>query len=307
MAVKSLVVTGSIGIDTVYTPQGSAEDVLGGSAVYFAFGASRLTQVRLVGAAGDDLSERYVRLLQDAGIDIEGLEIRQGSRTFRWTGRYLDNMNVRETLLLELNVLAERPPSIPDSYRESEYVFLANNDPDVQLEFIGKLSSPEFIVADTMDHWIRDKRESLLKLLSRVDGIILNDSEAKMFSGTGNLIKAAKRITDAGPSFVVIKKGEHGAILVEDDKIVAVPSYPVEDVIDPTGAGDSFAGGFMGYLAARGSTTFEDKAIALTYGTVIASFVIEDFSVNAIKDVDVSRIEERRERLLKIMGFGIIE
>ncbi len=304
----TLMVTGSIGLDTVETPADRADNCLGGSAVYFAISAGIVLNkpIRLVGAVGDDFPEDYLTLLKKKNIDITGLEIRRGSKTFRWHGKYHANMNSRETVNVELNVLGEQSPVIPIEFYDSEYIFLANNDPILQLEFINQLRNPKFIVCDTMDLWIETQPENLRRVLERVNGIILNDAEATHLTGESNLISAAKAVCNMGPEFVIIKKGEHGALLLNNNRLIIVPAYPTEKVIDPTGAGDSFAGGFMGFVAAEDKTDFATQAVALTYGTVAASFTIESFSVDALVAADKDSLESRRGKLLEVMGKGIL-
>ncbi len=305
---STLMVTGSIGLDTVETPSDRADNCLGGSAVYFALSAGLIcdSPVRLVGAVGEDFPEEYLSLLKSRNIDIRGLEIRKSSKTFRWHGKYHKNMNSRETISVDLNVLGEQSPTVPMEFYDSEYIFLANNDPILQLEFIEQLSNPKFIVCDTMDLWIETQPDNLRKVLKQVDGIILNDSEAVHLTGQDNLIKAARCVCGMGPKFTIIKKGEHGALLMNGDKLIIVPAYPVENVVDPTGAGDSFAGGFMGFIASEDKTDFATQGKALTYATVSASFTIESFSVDALVSADRKSIEARRDKLLDVIGRGVI-
>ncbi len=306
---STLMVTGSIGLDTVETPSGKrADNCLGGSAVYFAISAGIISNepVRLVGAVGEDFPQEYLELMKNKNIDIKGLEIRKGSKTFRWHGKYHDDMNSRETVSVELNVLGEESPTVPMEFYDSEYIFLANNDPILQLEFMKQLSNPKFIVCDTMDLWIETQPENLHKVLERVDGIILNDAEAKHLTGKENLIDSAKAVCSFGPKFVIIKKGEHGAMLMSEGRLIIVPAYPIENVTDPTGAGDSFAGGFMGFIASEDKTDFITQANALTYATVAASFTIESFSVDSLLSADKNAIETRRAHLLDIIGKGIL-
>lgn len=289
----SLLVTGTVGIDTVETPFGKAEDVLGGSAAYFACAASLLSPVRLVAVVGEDFPTTFLRPFQGRPIDTAGLEIRKGSKTFRWSARYLDDMNERETLRTDLNVIAEAAPAIPQQFRDARYVFLANTHPALQLGFIEQLESPKMIVCDTMNLWIDTTREDLLRTLSRSHGVVLNDGEARMLTGEKNLISAGRAVLDIGPQFTVIKKGEHGAMLVTPDQVVMLPAYPCMNVKDPTGAGDSFGGGMMGYLAAEDRSDTQALKTALAYGTCAASITIEDFSLNAIAAADRTLLERR--------------
>lgn len=293
----NLLVTGSIGIDSVDAPTGTSRECLGGSATYFALAAAKLCPVRLVGAVGEDCPEAFLDVLRGHGVDLAGIEVRAGSKTFRWHGRYSEDMNERVTLDVQLNVLAEAGPTIPDGFRDSEYVFLANNDPHLQLAFLDQLASPRLVVCDTMDLWIGHHRDNLLKVLARVDGLVINDSEATDLAGESNLLTAAKAIRGLGPRFIVIKKGEHGAILIADDDIFAVPAYLTEHVVDPTGAGDSFAGGLMGYLTSQHATRDDMAAwrTGLLYATVVASFTVESFSVDGLTGLDEHTLNGRLE------------
>ena len=294
----SLIVTGTIGIDTVHTPTAKAERVLGGSCTYFAAAASFFTQVRLVAAAGDDFHGDYQAVFKKfPNVDVDGLEIRRGSKTFAWGGRYLDDMNERETMFTELGVLAEKPPTPPEKYLDSKFIFLANSHPIVQRQLLESFPQRAIAVADTMNLWIDTTRPDLLKLLGMIDGLVINNEEAHMLTGKRNPFTAGKMVLDLGPSFVVIKKGEHGAILVHRDGVAAIPAYPAENVVDPTGAGDSFAGGMMGHLAAAHS---KDRNIgmdavqqAMAHGTIIASFTIESFSLNRLASLTPRDISKR--------------
>ena len=292
----SLIVTGTIGIDTVETPTGSAERVLGGSCPYFAVAASFLAPVRVVAAAGGNWPAEHRHTLESfKGIDLAGLEIRPGSKTFAWGGRYFNDMNSRETLFTHLGVLEEKPPAVPEKFRDSEYVFLANTHPAVQLELLNQLPKRKLAVADTMDLWINIARDELTALLKQIDGLALNYDEAELLTATRNPITAARRILKMGPKFVTVKKGEHGAILVHKDGVAVLPAYPaeLEHVIDPTGAGDSFAGGMMGHLAANGATDFRAIQAALAWGTVTASFTIESFGLDRLTQIRRADIEKR--------------
>ena len=289
----SLIVTGSIGIDTIHTPTGQAPDVLGGSAIYFAAAASFHGPVRLVGAVGEDFPASLEAPFKHFDIDLEGLEKRAGSKTFRWTGKYLENMNDRETLSVELNVLAEDLPPVPASYTDSQYVFLANTHPGGQLALRSQFPNAKLVVADTMDLWIETEKDLLKQLLTQIDGLVLNDSEAHLLTGETNIVKAGEAVLALGPKFVVIKKGEHGAFLLHADGAVALPAYPAREVVDPTGAGDTFGGGFMGYLAASGDLTFDNLKRAMAAGTVVASYNIEKFSLDRLLEIDRSNLDAR--------------
>ncbi len=312
----SLVCTGTIGIDTVYTPRGHREKVLGGSCTYFAAAASFYGPVRIVAAAGDDLPQPFLDTLRGfKGIDTAGLEIRNGSKTFAWGGKYHENMNRRDTLFTELGVLAERPPPIPPQFRDSRFVFLANTHPAVQLQMLEAFPERSLAVADTMDLWINTARAELDRLLAKIDGLFLNYDEAELLTGKPNTVAAARHILQMGPRFVVVKKGEHGCILVSRDAssggggVAALPAFPGEDVVDPTGAGDSFAGGMLGRLAAEGDKAqgrkgssgtraldFDALRQALVHGTVIASFTIEAFSLERLAKLTHAELVRRYEQ-----------
>ncbi len=294
----SLIVTGTIGIDTVHTPDAKAEQVLGGSCTYFAAAASFFTKVRLVAAAGEDFHGDYQAVFAKfPNVDVDGLEIRRGSKTFRWGGKYFDDMNQRETLFTELGVLAEKPPKPPEKYRDSRFVFLANSHPLVQLDLLESFPQRLIAVADTMNLWIETSRAELLNLLGKIDGLVVNDEEARMLTGKRNPFTAGRAILGMGPKFVVIKKGEHGCVLVHRDGLAALPAYPCEKVIDPTGAGDSFAGGMMGHLAAShtkdGRLDMPAIQQALAHGTVIASFAIESFSLDRLASLTKAEVAQR--------------
>jgi sugar/nucleoside kinase (ribokinase family) len=296
----SLVVTGSIGIDTIHAPTGRAERVLGGSCSYFAAAASFFGPVRVVAAAGGDWPDEHRRVLHGfPNIALDGLEVRPRSKTFAWGGRYMDDMNERETLFTELGVLQEEGPPVPRKFRDSRFVFLANTHPAEQMRLLESFPQRRLAVADTMDLWINVAHPELVALLQRVDGIVLNDSEAELLTETRNAISAARRILEMGPSFVIVKKGEHGCVLVHRDGVAALPAYPAEAhrVVDPTGAGDSFAGGLMGRLAAtsgsRATPGFPAIQAALAWGTVVASFAIEDFSLRRLATLTRPEIDER--------------
>ena len=296
--------TGSIAIDTVRTPYGVSEDCLGGSAVYFSMAASFFSPVRLVGVIGPDCPFDLTEVFAGRDVDLKGLEIRKNSKTFRWAGTYRENINERTTDKLELNVLAEEPPIVPDSYKDSRFIFLANTAPALQLQLLGQVDKPEFVAADTMDCWISGRPDDLKRLLKRIDCLIINEDEARMLAGRSNLIDAAEKVLDMGPRVVVVKKGESGSIMCEagGGKFV-LPAHPSTEVRDPTGAGDSFAGALMGYLAKRNRTDFAALKTAVAYGTVVASFAIADFSLQGLTAINKSDIENRFETLRKLTSF----
>lgn len=293
-----LICTGTIGIDTIETPANARrEHLLGGSGVYFAAAASFYTTPRLVAVVGDDFPPEFLDTIKSfKGVDVTGLEIRQGSKTFRWGGKYLEDMDRRETLFTELGVLQEAPPKIPASFKDSQVVFLANSHPAVQGDLLSQITRPRLVVADTMDLWINIAKDDLLGLLKRVDGLVLNYDEAELFTGKRNPVTAGRHLLDLGPRFVVIKKGEHGCILVHRDGLAALPAYPTEQVIDPTGAGDSFAGGMMGRLTAVGAEdpgSYASVRDALAHGTVLASFNVEAFSLDRLKSITKADVHTR--------------
>lgn len=299
----SLLVTGSIGIDTVETPLGRVDDVLGGSAIYFALAASLFTKVRIVGAVGEDFDLARLKPLTDKGIDTRGVEVRKGSRTFRWHGRYAGAMNDAETVDVKLNVLAERGTQIPAAFADSSYVFLANTHPALQREFARQVPNAELLVCDTMNLWIGNQPEELRKTLAVVHGLVLNEGEARLLTGKTNLVTAGREILRMGPRFAIIKKGEHGSLLVSTDDLFLMPPYPTEKVVDPTGCGDSFAGGTMGYLAALGRCDRAALRAAMARGSVVGSFVLESFSVDALSRVTAADVEQRLATLREMSQF----
>ena len=300
----SLLVTGSIGIDTVKTPRGVRENCLGGAAVYFSMAASFFSPVRFVGVIGSDCPFDLAEIFAGRHVDLAGLELRAQSKTFRWTGSYHENMDDRTTESTELNVLAEAPPKVPEEYKDSEFVFLANTAPALQHELLGQVEKPVFVAVDTMNLWIQEYQDDLISLLPKIDCLIINEDEARMLADQPNLIRAAKNILDMGPSVVIAKKGESGSIMCNaDGDIFILPAFPTADVIDPTGAGDSFAGGFMGYLSQTGKTDFETLKTAVAYGTVLASFTIADFSLDGLTSTDRANIDKRLQELRNITQF----
>jgi sugar/nucleoside kinase (ribokinase family) len=299
----SLLVTGSIAIDSVKTPYGVSEGCLGGSAVYFSMAASFFCPVRLVGAIGQDCPFDLAKVFAGRSVDLTGLEIRKHSKTFRWAGTYHEDINKRTTDRLELNVLVEAPPKVPQVYRDSKYVFLANTAPALQLQLLEQVDNPSFAAADTMDCWIKGQRGDLEAMLKKIDCLIINEDEAKILADEYNLIKAADAILDMGPSIVVVKKGEYGSILCNAEERFILPAFPSADVKDPTGAGDSFAGAFMGHLAQAGETDFESLKKAVAYGTVAASFAIADFSLDGLTPISRDDIDDRFKILRKLTQF----
>ncbi len=300
----SLVGTGTIGLDTVETPFGKAEDVLGGSMMYFSISASLFTTVRLVGVVGEDFPDQHRAVFSKREVDLAGLETRAGSKTFRWAGKYEGDMNEAQTVSIDLNVIAEQAPKVPDAYHDSEYVFLAATHPALQQSMVKEFPNAQLVVCDTRDFWIDSEKAALAKTLSLVGGVVLNDGEARMFTGETNLITAGRRILGFGPQFVIIKKGEHGAMLCTKEAVVTLPSFPTDKVKDPTGAGDSFAGGMMGYLAGIGKFEVAQLRRAMAYGTITASFTIEDFSLRGIETVNRTMVDERLRQYTEMLTFG---
>ncbi|HXE54804.1 MAG TPA: PfkB family carbohydrate kinase [Tepidisphaeraceae bacterium] len=299
----SLLVTGSIGIDTVETPHGKRDDVIGGSAIYFSYAASFFTPVRLVGVVGEDCPKSLFQVFEGRDVDTGGLETRKGSKTFRWHGSYVQDLNEAVTVEVDLNVLAERAPRIPQNFLDSQYVFLANTHPVLQQEMLASLKSPRLIVADTMNLWIQTEHRELCKLLGKIHGLVLNDGEARLLTEEKNLIAAARKVLKMGPRFVVIKKGEHGCLMCSDRGEFVLPAFPAEKVIDPTGAGDSFAGGMMGYLATQGSFSLATLKRALAFGTVVASYTIADFSLGGLQSITREHIDDRWHEFKQAMSF----
>lgn len=301
----SLIVTGSIGIDSIEAPTGKADDVLGGSAIYFAAAASFFSPVRLVAAVGNDFPEHHLDTFRHFNVDLDGLERRANSKTFRWHGRYHDDMNERDTIEVQLNVLAEDLPPVPDHYKDSRQVFLANTHPAAQMALLDQFPDRSLAIADTMDLWIETEKDALLALLQKVDGLVLNYEEAFQLTGKSNLVLAAEAIHKLGPKFVVIKKGEHGAFLMHTDGMAALPAYAARDVVDPTGAGDTFAGGMLGYLASNGDD-FSLAALqrAMAYGTIVASYNIESFSLERLKTISRGDLDQRLETFRRMLHIG---
>lgn len=290
----SILAVGTVAFDSIDTPFGSAERVLGGSASYLTLAARPFCEdVRLVGVVGNDFPEEYHRILADSGVDLEGLEVDEDGKTFFWHGQYHYDMNERDTLDTQLNVLASFEPDIPTSYLDSDIVCLGNLEPGIQRDVLDQVSDPQFVIADTMNYWIESAPDSLRKTLSRVDCFVINDAEARELADEPNLIRAAGLIRDMGPETLIIKKGEHGALLFTDESVFSAPAYPLEDVQDPTGAGDAFAGGLAGCLHRAGR--FDQAALrrAVIYGSVMASFVVQRYGPDRLLDLDWGVISER--------------
>ncbi len=294
----SILVVGSAALDSVETPTGRVEDALGGSAIYFSTAASFFTEsIRMVAVVGDDFPKEHVAFLESRRINIEGLERVEGGQTFRWGGRYTDDLNSASTLFTDLNVYGDFQPKLPEPYRGTPYVFLANINPELQLNVLEQVNQPKLVVCDTMNLWINNSRAALMQTLEKVDILILNDSEARLLTEEDNLISAAKKILTYGPSRVIVKKGEHGAISLTETTFFSAPAHPLESVCDPTGAGDSFAGGFLGHVASVGNTAEETIRQAIIYGTIVASFNVEDFSLERQRILKRAEIDRRYEEL----------
>ncbi len=298
----SILVVGSIALDTVETPFGKVEDSPGGSALYFSAAASFFAPVKVVGVVGKDFDFEQIDFLRQRNVDLDGLMIEDGL-TFRWGGRYKKDMNRRVTLFTYLNVFEQFSPQIPEHYQDSTYIFLANIDPELQLKVLQTVKSPRLTVLDTMNFWISGKRDALEAVIERVDVLIVNDEEIRELTGSVRLYHAADQLLKRGPRALVIKKGEHGAILVTDEGYFFAPAYPVREVTDPTGAGDTFAGGFLGYLAAQNEVSNHHLKNAVLYGSTVASFVVEDFSFRRLKNITVDDVHQRARELRQMMSI----
>ncbi len=294
---------GAVALDSVETPSEKRENLLGGSASYFSYAASYFTSVRLVSAVGDDWPHEHTELLQSRNIDTAGLKVIPGAKTFRWSGKYHADMNDRDTLDVQLNAMEQFDPVLPEEYRRCRFLFLANDPPGLQIKVLQQCPGATLTVADTMDLYINNQHDELLELLGRIDGLVLNDSEAKLLTGDDNLVRAGHAIRELGPRFVVIKKGEHGAMFFSRHETYVLPAFPTPNVVDPTGAGDSFAGGMMGYLAEQGN--FEPKTLkkAMAYGTLAASFTVEDFSLDRLEKIEREDIEQRMRKYRQMLTF----
>ncbi|MGB2705376.1 MAG: PfkB family carbohydrate kinase [Candidatus Omnitrophota bacterium] len=299
----SILVVGSVALDTIKTPFGKKKEILGGSATYFSVSA-RLFEphVNLVAVVGKDFPQKYVNFLKKKKIGLKGLEVRKG-KTFRWEGEYGWDFSNPRTIVTHLNVFADFNPVIPEEYKKSKYVFLANIDPYLQNKVLSEMKNPALIACDTMNYWIENRRKELVKLLKKIDIFFLNESEAKELTGESSLVKAAKEVFKMGPEKIIIKKGEHGALLFSGNSIFSVPAYLMESIFDPTGAGDTFAGGVMGYLAAQKPLNKANLRKAIVYGTVMATFAVEDFSLRRLGAVKPADIQRRLKNFRKLTHF----
>lgn len=299
----SLLVVGSVALDCIETPTERRDNVLGGSAVHFSYAASFFAKSRIVGVVGEDWPTQHTDMLVGRGVDVTGLSTVKGGKTFRWSGKYHQNMNDRDTLEVHLNVLGDFNPQLPAAYRDSKFVFLGNAAPSTQLKVLEQVPNATLSVADTMDLWINIQRDELRQLLTKIDGLVLNDNEAKLLADDENLVRAGLKVLGMGPKFIVIKKGEHGAMFFSAKEKYMMPAYPTSQVVDPTGAGDSFAGGMMGYLAEQGTIEPRTLKHALAYGTVIASYNVEDFSLDRLKGLERADIDRRFNEYRDMLTF----
>lgn len=301
-----LLVVGSVALDTIKTPFTSVYETPGGSALYISISASYFTKsIGLVGVVGNDFPGDMIKELKDRGVSLKGLKVVKGGKTFRWAGRYHYDMNTRETIYTKLNVFADFNPVIPDEFKKSKFVCLGNIDPVLQLKVLEQVDKPKLVIADTMNFWIESKYDELLETLKRVDILIVNDAEARQIAKEPNLIRAGRKILNFGPKVVIIKKGEHGAILMVDDVIFSAPAYPIESIQDPTGAGDTFMGGFVGWLARTDDISEKNLRRAVIYGSAIASFCVEDFGINGIRNLSLDKIQERIKSFQELTKFEI--
>jgi sugar/nucleoside kinase (ribokinase family) len=298
----SILCVGSVALDSVETPFGRADRVLGGSAVYFSAAATVFHPVQVVGVVGDDYPVGELDFLESRGADLAGIEKAPGE-SFFWSGRYHYDLNSRDTLETRLGVFAEFQPKIPDDFRDARFVFLGNIDPDLQHDVLDQVSSPEVVACDTMNFWIEGARDRLLELLGRVRILMVNDEEVRQLAEEPNLLKAARWVQERGPEIVIVKKGEHGAILFADDWLFYVPGYPLEEIFDPTGAGDAFAGGFMGHLARADEMGPADLRRAMVYGSALGSYACERFSVERLRDIGRGAVHDRVEEFRRITAF----
>ena len=298
-----ILVVGSVAFDSIETPFGQVEDALGGSATYFSTSASFFTDVSLVAVVGEDFPEEHRNMLAERNIDLTGLQTAPGE-TFRWKGRYGFDLNEAHTLDTQLNVFEDFSPQLPENYRDAEYVFLANIDPELQLDVLKQVRNPMLVACDTMNFWIEGKREQLVKTLAHVDVLIINEGEVRQLADEPNLQKAARIILDMGPKTLVIKRGEYGVIMYTAHSVFSAPAVPLEEVFDPTGAGDTFAGGFFGYLASTRNLSDANMRQAVVFGSVMASFTVESFSLDRLKALDYSEIKNRYTEVKLLTDFA---
>ncbi len=303
----SLLTIGTVAFDSIETPFGKAEMVIGGACTYISYAASYFTdQINLVSIVGADFPQDELEALKKRGVDLRGLEIKQDGKTFYWAGRYHENMNKRDTLTTDLNVLDDFDPVLPESYKSSRYVMLGNLTPEIQMQVLEQLDGTQQLVAlDTMNFWMDIAWDALMAVIAKVDILIINDEEARQMSGEYSLVKAAAKIHQKGPRYLVIKKGEHGALLFSEGEIFFAPALPLAEVFDPTGAGDTFAGGFMGYLAQSDDNSFANMKRAVIYGSAMASFCVEKFSIEKLKDLSDQEVEARLQQFKDLTDFRL--
>jgi sugar/nucleoside kinase (ribokinase family) len=302
----SLIVVGTMAFDAIETPFGKIDQIIGGSATYAAYAASNFIQpINQVSIIGYDFPEEEVTALKTRGVVMDGVEVVKNKKSFFWSGRYHEDMNSRDTLVTDLNVLADFDPRLPESYLDSEFVMLGNLQPTVQMNVIKQLKSPKLIVMDTMNFWMESAMPELEKVLEKIDVLLINDAEARQLSGQYSLVKASKTILAMGPKFLIVKKGEHGALLFHGDKVFFAPALPLEEVFDPTGAGDTFAGGFMGHLAKTKDISFENMKTAIVVGSAMASFCVEKFGPNRLKEISKEDIDKRLQQFRELVNFDI--
>lgn len=304
----SLLVIGTVAFDAIETPFGKTDKIVGGAATYAGLAATYFyDKVKIVAVVGDDFPQEEIKDFEKHGIDTEGLQIKKGEKSFFWSGKYHNDMNSRDTLITELNVLADFDPVIPESYQDCEYLMLGNLTPQVQQTVIRRLTKrPKLIVMDTMNFWMDIAMDDLKETIKLVDVLTINDAEARQLSGEYSLVKAARKILTMGPKYLIIKKGEHGALLFNEDRIFSAPALPLADVFDPTGAGDTFAGGFIGYLAKVGTINFNNMKNALIYGSALASFCVEKFGTEKIKNLTEKEIASRIQEFVSLSAFEIV-
>lgn len=303
---SKLLIVGTVAFDAIETPFGKTDKILGGAATYIALSASQFeVESGVVSVVGDDFPQDYLNLLTDRGINLDGLEVVEGGKTFFWSGRYHNDMNSRDTLDTQLNVLADFTPKVPDHFKDSDIVMLGNLHPAVQLSVIDQVKNPKLIVLDTMNFWMDSELDLLKQVIAKVDVITINDEEARQLSGDYSLVKAARKIRDMGPKYVVIKKGEHGALLFHKEEMFFAPALPLEEVFDPTGAGDTFAGGFVGYLANAKDVSFDSMKNAIIYGSNLASFCVEKFGTEQMLSLDKANVNQRLKSFQALTQFEI--
>ena len=301
---SKLLIVGTVAFDAIETPFGKTDKILGGAGTYIGLSASNFDiESAVVSVVGDDFPQEYLDLMKNNNINIDGIEVVQGGKTFFWSGKYHNDLNSRDTLDTQLNVLADFQPVVPENFKDSEYVMLGNLHPLVQLSVLEQVKSPKLVVLDTMNFWMDNALEDLKKVIGKVDVITINDEEARQLSGEYSLVKAARKIEEMGPKYVVIKKGEHGALLFHKDQIFFAPALPLEEVFDPTGAGDTFAGGFIGYLARTKDISFENMKSAIIYGSNLASFCVEKFGTERMQQLTDSEMNERLHEFKKLTQF----